>query len=294
MITPAPIVPLEAAAATPRKSDGPEVGEQQEERDEEAEIADPVDDERLLPRFDREVLVVVEADQQVGAEADAFPPEEDEEVAAPEHQDQHHREEEVQVGEVAGVPLLVPHVAHRVEVDERADPGHDQGHDDREGIELEGEVGADAAGGEPAVDHVDVRLAVGGDRRVLDRRGGRQDGGQEGGADADDADEAFAGALSEKAVQQKPDEGDQRDENQVVEHADCGGAAAGGPPTSPRVTSSLPADARRIVPRVCLLVFVAIPLLPVFGGSGIELVAVTSASDSRRRHRSIPDAGRAR
>ena len=72
-----------------REVDAAEVGEHQEHGDEEAEVADAVDDERLLARGRRVVGLVVEADQQVGAEPDPFPADEHQQIAAAEDQDQH-------------------------------------------------------------------------------------------------------------------------------------------------------------------------------------------------------------
>ena len=54
----------------------------QEHGEQEAEVADAVHDERFLARRGGVLLVVVETDQQVGAESDSFPSHEDEEVAA--------------------------------------------------------------------------------------------------------------------------------------------------------------------------------------------------------------------
>ena len=59
-----------------REVDAAEVREHQEHGDEEAEVADAVDDERFLARGRRVVGLVVEADQEVGAESDAFPADE--------------------------------------------------------------------------------------------------------------------------------------------------------------------------------------------------------------------------
>src|SRR5581483_2789575 len=94
------------------------------------------------------------------AEADAFPSHEHQQIAAGHDQHEHLGEEEIEVGEVARVAGLVAHVANRIDVDQRPDPSHDHHHHDRERIELEGDIGADAATGHPVVDDVDVTLAV--------------------------------------------------------------------------------------------------------------------------------------
>ena len=83
-----------------------EVGEQQEDADEEAEVADAVDDEGFLAGVGGRVLLEVEADEQVGGEADAFPADEHQQRVAGQHQHGHEEEEEIQVAEVARVALF--------------------------------------------------------------------------------------------------------------------------------------------------------------------------------------------
>ena len=56
---------------------------EQQHAEHEREIADAVDDERLLARVGRRLLLVPEADQQVGAEADALPADEHDREVAP-------------------------------------------------------------------------------------------------------------------------------------------------------------------------------------------------------------------
>ena len=53
-----------------------EVVEDQEHPDQHADIADAVDDKRLLGRVRRRLLLVEEADEQIGTEADTFPADE--------------------------------------------------------------------------------------------------------------------------------------------------------------------------------------------------------------------------
>ena len=61
----------------------PKSREDAEDAEQEAEVADPVDDERLLAGGGRELLVVVVADQQVRAEADALPADEEQRGGSP-------------------------------------------------------------------------------------------------------------------------------------------------------------------------------------------------------------------
>ena len=91
----------------------------------------------FLPAFGRAVLLVPETDEQIGAQADAFPADEHEEHVARGHEREHHEDEEVQVGEVPGEAFIVVHVAGGVDVDEKADARDDEAHDNRERIDPE-------------------------------------------------------------------------------------------------------------------------------------------------------------
>src|SRR6185369_2420335 len=120
-------------------------------REEEAEVADAVDDEGFFPGVGGGVLLEVEADEEVGGETDALPSDEEEEEVGGEDQNQHEEHEEVQVSEEAPVALFVRHVSDRVDVDEEADAGYDAEHDEGEVVDGEGEVGVEAGDGYPGV-----------------------------------------------------------------------------------------------------------------------------------------------
>ena len=85
-------------------------------------------------------LVLPEADQQVGRQADALPADEQHQVVVGEDQDQHRRDEQVQVGEEAAAALVVRHVADRVEVDQAADAGDQQGEQDRQLVDQQADL----------------------------------------------------------------------------------------------------------------------------------------------------------
>ena len=87
----------------PREVDGAEDLEGQEDRQQEAEVADAVDDERLLARRGAPVLLEVEADQEVGAQPHALPADEQDEQVGAQDQGEHGEHEQVQVREVARV-----------------------------------------------------------------------------------------------------------------------------------------------------------------------------------------------
>ena len=87
----------------------------------EAEVADPVDEERLDRGGAGRGPGVPEADQQVGDQADALPAEEQLEEVVGGDQHQHEEGEQRQIAHEARDARVVRHVADRVDVDHRRD-----------------------------------------------------------------------------------------------------------------------------------------------------------------------------
>jgi hypothetical protein len=114
-----PLASLPGAAQPP---------EEQHEPDDEAEVAEAVDDEGLHAGRGLLRVGVPEGDEQVGGEADALPAEEHHREVVTHDQQQHREDEEVQVAEEAPVGRLLRHVADREDVDEHPDAGDDQHH----------------------------------------------------------------------------------------------------------------------------------------------------------------------
>src|SRR5690348_12222642 len=100
-------------------------------------VTDHVHDEGLPRRDDRGAALVPEADQQVRAEADQRPPDDQEDEVARQHEQQHREDEDVHVAEEAGVARvdLVLHVADGVRDDQTAHAGDDQTHEDRQVVD---------------------------------------------------------------------------------------------------------------------------------------------------------------
>ncbi len=134
----------------------------QEEGDEEAEIADAIDDECFFAGGCGGVFREPEADQQVRGETDALPTDEHHQVVLREHQREHEEHEEVEVGHEAVVAVVIPHVADRINVDEEADAGDDQQHDERKLVEVEAEINLEVAGADPVRE---VKIIGGGSGR---------------------------------------------------------------------------------------------------------------------------------
>ena len=95
------------------KSSEPKCGDQQEHAEQESEVANAVDDEGFLAGVGGGVLLEVEADEQVGGEADALPADEHQQVVVGQHQHQHEEHEQVQVGEEAPVAVVVAPCSRR-------------------------------------------------------------------------------------------------------------------------------------------------------------------------------------
>jgi hypothetical protein len=129
-------------------------GDQHERAEHEAEVADAVDDERLLPRLRRGRTLVPEADQQVRAQAHALPAHEQEQEVVREHEREHREHEQVQVEEEPPERGVVAHVADGVDVDQRADAGDDQHHDRGQRIEQERDVGRERPHPHPRPRHL--------------------------------------------------------------------------------------------------------------------------------------------
>ena len=87
------------------------MGDEEEHREEETEVADAVDDERFFAGVGGGVTREPESDEEIRGEADAFPSDEEQEEAGAEYEHQHEEHEEVEVGEEAPVALFVCHVS---------------------------------------------------------------------------------------------------------------------------------------------------------------------------------------
>ena len=160
--------------------------EEHEHGDEQSEIADAVDDECLLARVSIDLVVEPEADQEIRAETNALPSDEQNGIARSKHQHQHEEHEQVEIREEPRVARIVPHVADAEDVDQRTDAGDDQNHHHRQLVELERGLDLEIAGRHPAEIPLDERrLGVPRHHRLPDRD--RKDEREDENARADDA-----------------------------------------------------------------------------------------------------------
>src|ERR1043165_5020092 len=82
-------------------------------------------------------LWVPEADEEVGGEADALPAEEHLDEIVRRHQHQHREGEEREVGEEAGLAVVLRHIAPAIEMDERRDGRHHHQHHRGQSVDAE-------------------------------------------------------------------------------------------------------------------------------------------------------------
>jgi hypothetical protein len=98
---------------------------------------------------------VPEGDEQVGRQAHALPADVEGHEVVAEDQQQHRRDEQVQVGEEPPATRVVRHVADRVDVDQRAHAGDQQDEDRRERVEQQAGLHVQRPGGDEG-EQVDV------------------------------------------------------------------------------------------------------------------------------------------
>ena len=89
----------------------PDRGEHDHDRDRQADVADPVDDEGLLGCCSRAGFVGPESDQQIGRQTDALPTEVEDKKVIGHHQQQHGGDEQVEIAEESAAVRIVGHVA---------------------------------------------------------------------------------------------------------------------------------------------------------------------------------------
>ena len=118
----------------------------------------------FLPASEADFLQEIETDEQVAAEADAFPSNEEQDVVRGHHQDEHEEHEQIEVGEETVVAAFVRHVAGGVDVDEEAHAGDDHQHDDGELVDLQVEACAEVSGNDP------VKIVLRRERQFVGRK----------------------------------------------------------------------------------------------------------------------------
>jgi hypothetical protein len=107
---------------------------------EEGKVPNPVHNEGFIGSSAVFEILVPEANQEVGAQSDAFPSEEQHYKVIAQHQVQHHKDEQVQIGEKAPKTVITMHIAYGVEVDKTTNTRNNEGHEQRQLIDAVSKV----------------------------------------------------------------------------------------------------------------------------------------------------------
>ena len=95
----------------------------------------------------------IKTDQQITAQAHAFPAHKQQGIIIGQHQHQHEENEQIQVPEETVVAVIMRHVPDGVHVNQKADARHDQDHHGAERVEQKSPVGREP--GQPSISHVE-------------------------------------------------------------------------------------------------------------------------------------------
>src|SRR5713101_8373724 len=147
--------------------------EQDECAEDHAHVADHVHHERLARCQHRGPAVVPEADQEIRAQADQSPPDDQEDEVARQDEEEHREHEDVHVREEACVarPILFIHVADRVGDDQPPNARDHEAHEDREVVDQDVERHVERAALDPGpVSEVAGRVVEEEDERDDERR----------------------------------------------------------------------------------------------------------------------------
>src|ERR1700686_3721760 len=97
------------------KPDGAQSYSNQQNAQNEADITDSIYNERLFTRIGGRLFKEIKTDEQVAAEADAFPSDEHEEHVVGKDEGEHGEHEKIHLAEEAVVAAFVAHVADGVD-----------------------------------------------------------------------------------------------------------------------------------------------------------------------------------
>ena len=184
--------------------------ENQGHRQDEARIANAVDDEGFLTGVRRRAAFVPETDKQVGAQPHPFPANEHEQVVVRQHQHQHGGHKQVQVREEARVAGVAVHVADGIDVHQEADAAHDEQHDGAQRVHHQPHVHRKRAREYPRIQLCLDRVLGVGDNAEDHNQGEQQ--GQPDRADAEVMGLVAQNTPPQQAVQQHGHGGDNRDQ----------------------------------------------------------------------------------
>ena len=118
-----------------QKIERAEMNLQQQDAQEQAEVTDARRDERLLRRLARRHALVVEANQEIRAEPDAFPEYVELQEVRGQYEPEHRRDEERDEREESSHSGIALHIADGINLDEEGNRRDDEEHHRRDGID---------------------------------------------------------------------------------------------------------------------------------------------------------------
>ncbi len=202
-----------------QRADSDEHGEHRQHH---APVADTIDDHRLLGRIAVGVLLEPETDQQERAQTHALPAHEQHQVVVRQHQDQHHRQEEIEIDEETLEARIAVHVADGVDMNQRAHAGDHHQHDARQPIDvqahLDGRLTDREEGEQRHIEAVVEPNLFGRQAQQRDHHGQRDGKGQRGKEHRRPADDPLAALAAAEQVDQHSDERKNDDQPGVLKN----------------------------------------------------------------------------
>ena len=210
----------------------PQIPGERERAKNESGIADTVHNEGFVGRIAGRLTMKVETDQQIGAQAHAFPSHEQQHVVIRQDERKHRKHEQVHVSEEAVITALVRHVTDGVNVDQHTNAGYEEQPDGRERIKQE--TGVSVECGERTVALNEVKMPIGAAQPginnflegmsramrevgVLDNRETGKQEREDDHADTDRVDRGLLQSPPEKEHHRGPEGREERNQVDVVE-----------------------------------------------------------------------------
>ena len=146
---------------------------QQKEAEDHRRIADARDDKSLASRAAIRRIRVPKTNQQITAEAHAFPAEIKQQKIVAKQQRYHRGDKEIHVTEEPAVAFIVDHELGGIEVNDEADERHDKRHQHGERIEIEANLRMESVDAHPGPENLRVGIACGrrGEKTPSDENG---------------------------------------------------------------------------------------------------------------------------
>ena len=130
---------------------GLKIDENKENGQEEPGVSNSVHHKGLGRRLRRRDPVEVVPNEEIGAEPDALPPDEEHQIIVPHHQEEHRHREQIHVREEARVAFFPMHIPNRVHVNQETHPSDDQKHDSGQRIYEKPEIDVQIPAEDPGV-----------------------------------------------------------------------------------------------------------------------------------------------